>query len=69
MKEVIASLDYEIEFPEEDEELNKEGLVSFTKQLTTFIKKYACKNDKILIKRNKKIIDFLKFKEQIVLNY
>ena len=69
MKEVISSLDYEIEYPENDDELNKDGLISFTKQLTTFIKKYACQGDKTLVKRNKKIIDFLKVKEQIVLNY
>jgi hypothetical protein len=68
MKEVISGLDYEIEYPD-TEDFNSESIISFTKQLTIFIKKYACKGDKTLIKRNKKVIEFLKVKEQIVLNY
>ena len=68
MKEVIASLDYEIEYPE-DEELNEADVYSFIKQLTIFIKKYACNKNKVSIKRNKRVFDFLKVKEQLVLNY
>lgn len=68
MKEVIASLDYEIEYPEDDE-LKEEDAYSFIKQLTIFIKKFACNKNKVLIKRNKRVFDFLKVKEQLVLNY
>ncbi|CAI2363201.1 unnamed protein product [Moneuplotes crassus] len=72
MKEVMAfgynAGEYGIEYPD-DEEITQQGLISFTKQLTCFIKKYACKADKTLIKRNKKVIDFLKVKEEIILNY
>jgi U3 small nucleolar RNA-associated protein 3 len=69
MKGVIASLDYDIEFPDTEEFDTSNGFVSFTKLLTEFIKKFACQGNKTLIKRNKKVIDFLKVKEQIVLNY
>ena len=68
MKEVIASLDYEIEYPE-DEEFNESEVYNFIKQLTIFIKKFAWRGNKILIKRNKRVLEFLKVKEQLVLNY
>jgi len=69
MKGVIATLDFEIEYPETEDFNNPNDLMSFTKLITVFVKKFACKGEKTLIKRNKKVIDFLKVKEQIVLNY
>jgi hypothetical protein len=69
MKGIISSLDYQIEFPDTPDVDTSHGLVSFTKLLTLFIKKYACKGNKNQIKKNKKLIDFIKVKEQIVLNY
>lgn len=41
MKGIIASLDYQIEFPDTPDVDTSQGLVSFTKLLTLFIKKYA----------------------------
>ena len=65
MKEVSDKLNYDIPLPK----LSLDDDISVTNQIIKFIKQHACNGDKTLIKRNQKVIDFLKVKEKLILNY
>jgi hypothetical protein len=67
MRSVAAKLKYDIDMSKVAQIEGQE--LSITNRTINFIKQFGCRGDKKMIKRNQRVIDFLKVKEKLVTNY